>query len=514
MTLEIVLQDAKRSYYRAGDLLCGVVQFKSSIEEQVQSIDISFYGTSQALLRESKNNNTTGSQNQVWQSWATLCRHNAILLQTRQTLIAGTHVWPFAVRIPDHVAGMSFHESVNQSPLFTHEPPWMGSHDVENHPLPPSFHNDAQNRSRIEYRLHARLIRPPSALVQYTHNIEALQVVKIEPSPKTQTNPEAKNQNLYQFWLNITKTKPLAKWMCTDILKPICQRREHPKVLQNSVSENIPVICICVVVPEVLELRSFNPITVSIGASLEGHSGSDTFRSEDISGRGGGDDYIQIRNFKLELEVHTYIRAGAHRTADTMQFLLCSGSCNVPLHRSKDQDMRHGERRQQMISLFSDAFGLRVQNTCHQRVGKTNEEVVDLGCRIRSVLENHNITPEFSTYNIFRAYKLRFRIKASYSGKNFTCEQRGIPVEVISCTSTTNADTARSAPNACDRSHSDFASPIELLDYVSSGNSQQRCSLDLFPMNMRRTANSNTMHLLMQAGRDSEILDTPPAYAR
>jgi len=43
----------------------------------------------------------------------------------------------------------------------------------------------------------------------------------------------------------------------------------------------------------------------------------------------------------------------------------------------------------------------------------------------------HEMPPEFSTYNIFQAYTLKFKFKIRYGKVNLTFEEQGVPVKLV-----------------------------------------------------------------------------------
>ncbi|KAK5074420.1 hypothetical protein LTR70_010233 [Exophiala xenobiotica] len=54
-----------------------------------------------------------------------------------------------------------------------------------------------------------------------------------------------------------------------------------------------------------------------------------------------------------------------------------------------------------------------------------------LGKMARESFRRGEWVPEFATYNIFRAYSLRFSISLSFAGKTLSFRQDNIPVEVV-----------------------------------------------------------------------------------
>ena len=59
-----------------------------------------------------------------------------------------------------------------------------------------------------------------------------------------------------------------------------------------------------------------------------------------------------------------------------------------------------------------------------------NIDATHTGTILRQALRKHGIVPEFSTYNIFRAYSLQLSVRLRAAGQNFTFRRKEIPISI------------------------------------------------------------------------------------
>jgi hypothetical protein len=109
------------------------------------------------------------------------------------------------------------------------------------------------------------------------------------------------------------------------------------------------------------------------------------------------------------------------REAESQKIRLTEGTCQTPVHEESPGELQYCKGRSE---LDNDDYFRFVRE---KALGYTH-------------LEEHNpittprqtyIIPEFTTYNIFRAYSLKVKCQLKYGEERFTFNKDGIPVELI-----------------------------------------------------------------------------------
>ena len=113
----------------------------------------------------------------------------------------------------------------------------------------------------------------------------------------------------------------------------------------------------------------------------------------------------EVTSFELELITKTGVRAGARRQSQEYATSLFKGSFTLPLQKYAN-DM------------------------APERSSEVNPFDTQMGKLARKALMKRGVVSEFSTYNIHRAYALRYSIKIRALGRKLSHQQKDIPVEI------------------------------------------------------------------------------------
>jgi Arrestin (or S-antigen), N-terminal domain len=406
MALSIVTSHHGSQTLRPGQLVCGVVKLETTSESYSESISISFTGhSSVSVIPES--GNMAGLQ-AIRRSCAYLFRRHSILQKEKQLLRKGTYAWPFAFRIPLYATFACSNEGHSINDYFNCESPWRGSFDAESLPLPPSTHHSGKVDCFVRYTLHARLIRPPTAHLFSSSDLAACEDVKIGP-----------------LLSQIDRTLICSDWPYNTFRRhfPACTSRRAPplkSIFQKSKERTVRVpqdvtdtaadIYFQAMIPKVVNVRAHSPVRIFVYATSSKPAGTQ--------------NKINIKSFRIDLVIHTKARVDSTQVVENQSIILGQGTCTIPLfpHTPEfdhDSDSSR-EAKYNHSSVHNDDRGFqdrRMNFTCLEGV-----TISSLG---------HEMPPEFSTYNIFRAYTLKFKFKIRYGKVNFTFEEQGVPVKLV-----------------------------------------------------------------------------------
>jgi Arrestin (or S-antigen), N-terminal domain len=401
MALSIVLSNDEGVPFTPGSLVLGVVKLVALSDQPIGSVAISFVGRSKVLLVHSYGDMTTSRSD--YKSCGYLFCKNLNLYSGKYTHPKGTYVWPFVFRIPEF-AHSNLDGYTDMGDTFDHRPPWRGSDNFDHHPLPPSMDHTGAFNCSVEYLLHATLIRPPKPYIAFSNNVGVSKFIQVDCPPE-RIDPEAGNEWPYETYhrnFHIRCTDPSTSMKNRVVLMI---RRSAQGSMEAAPRPKLG-IQLCVLVPKIVGTRPDTtiPILLSVtclsktGAKKDGCLAEVPFPSPTI----------RIKRFTISISTHTRVRAGCHFPVEKRKVFLGKGACEIP--------------------LTGDTSGGEVSN--EPTPFPTNS--VNLGDIANVRFPHGRLVPDFSTYNIFRAYCLDLRFKVGYAHKTFNFAIRDIPVRVVS----------------------------------------------------------------------------------
>jgi hypothetical protein len=293
------------------------------------------------------------------------------------------------------------------SPLgdtFDHRPPWRGSGAFDHHPLPPSMDHTGTFNCSVEYLLHATLIRPPKPHIAFSNNVCISKFIQVD-CPPARIDSEAGNEWPYETYhhnFQIRCVNPSTSMKNRVILMI---RRSAQSSMEAAPRPKIS-IQLSVLVPKIVGTRPDTTIPILLSATCLGMTGAKKVGC--LADVQFSSPTMSIKRFTISILTHTKVRAGCHHPVEKKKVFLGKGACEIP--------------------LTGDAPGREVSNEATPF--PTNS--VNLGDIANGRFPCGRLVPDFSTYNIFRAYCLDLRFKVEYAHKTIKFAIRDIPVRVVS----------------------------------------------------------------------------------
>jgi hypothetical protein len=401
MALSIVLSNDEGVPFTPGSLVLGVVKLVALCDQPIGSVAISFVGRSKVLLVHSFGDMTTSRSD--YKSCGYLFCKNLNLYSGKYTHPKGTYVWPFVFRIPEF-AHSNLDGYTDMGDTFDDRPPWRGSGAFDHHPLPPSMDHTGAFNCSVEYLLHATLIRPPKPHIAFSNNVGISKFIQVE-CPPAPIDSEAGDEWPYETYhhnFQIRCVNPSTSMKNRVILMI---RRSTQSSMEAARRPKIG-IQLCVLVPKIVATRPDTTIPILLSATCLGMTGAK--KDGCLADVQFPSPTITIKRFTISISTHTKVRAGCHYPVEKKKVFLGKGACEIP--------------------WTGDAPGREVPDEATPF--PTNS--VNLGDIANVRFPYGRLVPDFSTYNIFRAYCLDLRFKVEYAHKNFKFAIRDIPVRVVS----------------------------------------------------------------------------------
>ncbi|ETN37497.1 uncharacterized protein HMPREF1541_07119 [Cyphellophora europaea CBS 101466] len=382
MSLSVELPTAVSHAYRSGDTVCGTVTLGVDHGGMIESVAIILSGCTSTNACPVSGN--IASRPTASQSKCLLFRQH-ILLRGPGWCQKGTSAWPFTFTIPQH---SSFELAEDSNPHPTGNSPWRSAWDAESYPLPPSMRYIGSFSCSVEYTLLARVIRPPQAHLFGNEDLTVRLPIRFRPqAPLGSSLPPAALEEASVFYLKI----PL-KQRQSAAMKIMGGRGHTDKaVLEDRRSEDVVVFGVNV--PVRLNVRNWAANIVSVFATS-------TIPSPEKQ-------QLFVKNYRLQLMIHTKVRAGGLPYSKVDTIVLAEGSLAVPVkaeHRcvtDANDGLHHSTDSPTAISFLN-----------------VHREVRDL-------------PPEFSSSSIFRAYTLSFRSQLRFGDIKSTFDQSQIPISLV-----------------------------------------------------------------------------------
>lgn len=306
MSLIIVLSNNLYRALEPGDLLCGIVKFTADTENYVESVTISFTGQTIVSLSQPSTTNSAYTH----PSCGILFRLHLVLQGEQQLHSKGTQSWPFAFLVPSHATFAPGGHFSSTREYFDCESPWRGSSDAETLLLPPSMSYKTGFTCSVQYRLHARLARPPTAHLFGSRDLSVHASVKLSSS--SMASNMLRNMNGGHF-LHIDRTLGEAKPWKLGVRPRLPFTRgnsDERKGWEFQDESQKPMLR--VFVPKTLNPRCDLPVRMLLCAIPPDS--------------GGHRDGVFLKNFCLDLLIHTRVRAKSRQEVDNRVLTLIRGS--------------------------------------------------------------------------------------------------------------------------------------------------------------------------------------------
>lgn len=390
MSLTIRISQESKTHYVPGDWIGGVVCYTTAkTDEDLGSLGISFAGTTTAHMT-SNNTDMVTSSSVHKASKGCLFRQYVSLHRTKKLQGSGTFAWPFVFRIPDTAAYKEGYNADSEEVTSSPGTPWKGENDAEAHPLPPSFCYRSGFLCSVQYQLCVKLIRLPCSILQGQSNLSALREIRIRPVICSSSRDlESLRQAKRKFFCNFEishKTMFQALTMKARQLGHFAT--SHPCCQTGSLHLRMSL-------PRVIETNSEAPITPSIKLSCLGCEHVAQIAT------------VRVKSFTLDLVSVTKVRAGNNCATQVQNLNLCRSTFTLPVSIN-DGPGTESDRRRQSVEVMEG-----------------------LGEVAREALRKSRAVSEFATFNIFRAYTLKFKISIEFAGKTLSFQQQNIPVQVV-----------------------------------------------------------------------------------
>ncbi|KAJ9602020.1 hypothetical protein H2200_013380 [Cladophialophora chaetospira] len=392
MALSISLYHDEGKQFTPGSLVPGVVKFTNYEDQIIESLKIDFRGHSNVFLNQNYGDmgiprEDAGSRAYLFSRHLDLCSGNVVHQK-------GTHVWPFAFRIPFFAAPRIVSPGSKDFYRPTH--PWRGDFALERdrpHPLPPSIQAKGKFVCNVRYTLdaalaHRRLTATKSTEVRSSRSVP---VQSLEMAPRNSPGGD---------WVYMTHRQPL-RCPRPKLSRRLFRRRFSNFRQKDQPSEPEAKLCFSVLLPKEIEVKERQALSVPIACTMEHSSGLEALKPQmpaQVSD-------LVVHSFKLSLLQHTHVRTGCQTSSSTRKILTRKGACIVPISRT------------------STSASTGAANSPYSTVNLS--DVVDLS------LTRHTLAPDFSTYNIARFHSLEVRFCLIYAGKKNKFTLRNVPIRVV-----------------------------------------------------------------------------------
>lgn len=385
--------------YAPNDLISGVVRLHTESDlSPCESLYTTLQGQVWASLTQADDGFVTHKIAGGQLSQALLIRKSVLLAHKTELKSPGNHCWPFCFKLPSHTDSSTGYDGANPNGCFDGLSPWKGFIDAEYHPLPPTmvcFDRTGLNCA-VEYTLVARLIRPPFTLLSSHSNLSTTKTLRIRSAP---TSPGA----------SIHDATQTVKWdaILTN-RNQIWTKIRHPHYSQShpSLGRETGQLHLELVFPTIIHLQETTPIPIVIKANSADGTHLDV-------------DQLLVKKISIQLVVCTMVRVGLRHQIRTAVLSLYEDSFTLTLKHDRTEEDHHG------VACPQDGASAGSTAARNLNIGTTHT-----GTILRQALHKHGLVPEFSTYNIFRAYSLLLSVRLRAAGQKFTFRRKQIPISI------------------------------------------------------------------------------------
>jgi hypothetical protein len=418
MALSIILSQDASTVYTPGSVVSGTVKLTAATEQAIESVTIFFTGQCKVLLIHSRGDMVISRTD--YRSCGHLFSQHLTLYRGKYTHREGTYMWPFAFRIPTFAHPTFLPGPDGRGNFFERKAPWRGTNYPEPHPLPPTLDYRGAFLCSVEYALHATLVRPPNSYIFSRNNLDASKRILVQCA-RAQRALELPTGSLHHIRQRTFHIQSLER--TTSHQRRILSSLGHAAKRAIS-SPEIPQLSftLSIFVPKVLEEKSDKPIPILISATHHRQRQGSQCGPEDVD---VALPVIQVKHFALFIIVHTHVRAGCHELSEKKKLSLGTGACEIPM------------AKEHPVSGLLDSSN---------ESPLLNGNVVNLGDVANIRVDPVRIIPEFSTYNIFRAYSLELKFHLVCGGKSMKFEFRDITVDILPDVATSRVEPDADRP--------------------------------------------------------------------
>lgn len=403
MALSIILSQDASTVYTPGSVVSGTVKLTAATEQAIESVTIFFTGQCKVLLIHSRGDMIMSRTD--YRSCGHLFSQHRTLYRGKYTHREGTYMWPFAFRIPTFAYPTFLPGPDGRGNFFERKPPWRGTNYPEPHPLPPTLDYHGAFLCSVEYVLHATLVHPPNSYIFFRNNLDVSKriLVQCTRAQRVLELPTGSPHHIRQRTFHIQPLEPT-----TSHQRRILSSLGHAAKRAIS-SPDIPQLSftLSIFVPKVLEEKSDKPIPILLSVTHNRQRQGSQCSPEDVD---VALPVIQVKHFALFVIVHTHVRAGCHELSEKKKLSLGTGACEIPVTK---EHLASG-----LLDSSNDS-------------PLSNGNLVNLGDVANIRVDPVRIIPEFSTYNIFRAYSLELKLHLVCGGKSMKFEFRDITVDIL-----------------------------------------------------------------------------------
>ncbi|KEF52061.1 uncharacterized protein A1O9_12051 [Exophiala aquamarina CBS 119918] len=392
MALSISLSHNDRTQFTPGSMVLGVVKLTNYEDQIIDSCKMDFRGQSNAFL--SQNYSDIGSSRADVVSKTYLFSRHLDLYSGEGLHHKGTHLWPFAFRIPLFAAPRLVPPGSKE--LFYPKSRWRGDFVVERHkahPLPPSMQERGKFACNVRYTLEAVLSYRVSGAtkgkkLQASYSIP---VQNLEMSPRISAGDE---------WIYMIHRHTLS---CAIVDSSHQHFLRHLRIFPWKDKHLKPEVklCVSVLLPKEIVIKERQTLSVPVACTMEQPSEADGPKPRVVE----QDLDLVVHSFSLSLFRHTEVRAGCHHSSSVRKIFIRKGTCIVPVSRTSSSDPNGAENSPNPIVNLSN--------------------IVDLS------IPRQSLAPDFSTYNIARFHTIEMRFSLIYGGKKNKFALRNVPMRVI-----------------------------------------------------------------------------------
>lgn len=392
MALSISLSHGEGEHFTPGSMVLGVVQLTNHEDQIIESLMIDFRGLSSVFLNQ--NYSDMGSLSSDAMSKAYLFSRHLELYSGEGLHHKGTHVWPFAFRIPLFAAPRLVPPGSKEA--FYPKYPWRGDFVLEPHrahPLPPSIEQNGRFVCTVRYSLDAALSYRLSAATKpkKLQASRSISVQKLELSPRTSPGGGWVYGNHRH-----TLCSSIADSWYQYLRRPLLVLRRKDKHLDSDTK-----LCFSVLLPKEIEMKEQQTLSIPVACTMihlaEGDGVHPTAMERNLD--------LVVHSFKFSLFQHTHVRAGCHNSSSMRKILTRKGTCIVPV--SHKSSLQSGEAENSL------------------------DAIVNLGNIVDLSIPRNGLAADFSTYNIARFHSLELRFSLSYGGKKNKFALRNVPIRVV-----------------------------------------------------------------------------------
>jgi hypothetical protein len=403
MALSIILSQDASTVYTPGSVVSGTVKLTAATEQAIESVTIFFTGQCKVLLIHSRGDMVMSRTD--YRSCGHLFSQHLTLYRGKYTHREGTYMWPFAFRIPTFAHPTFLPGPDGRGNFFERKAPWRGTNYPEPHPLPPTLDYQGAFLCSVEYVLHATLVRPPNSYISLRNNLDVSKRILVQCARAQQALelPAGSLHHIRQRTFHIQsleRTTSHQRRILSSLGHAAKRAINSPEIPQLSFT-------LSVFVPKVLEEKSDKPIPILISATHHRQRQGSQCGPEDVD---VALPIIQVKHFALFVIVHTHVRAGCHELSEKKKLSLGTGACEIPVAKEHPVNGLLDSSNESPLS---------------------NGNLVNLGDVANIRVDPIRIIPEFSTYNIFRAYSLELKLHLVCAGKSMKFEFRDITVDIL-----------------------------------------------------------------------------------